>query len=163
MLIAADIRKHGFGVGEIHLRVNSTQVRNAMRPVDGKGIYISKSEVSSRVLMDRLSKLIINDKPWTINFKNLELESSTARRQLMLAKQILKYIDKDQPIRFLIAECEKPITILSALYLAKKLGIDHKVDISPLFETTKALEHGHQVIEQLFSYKAYAQYIKKRK
>ncbi len=163
MLIASDIRKHGFGVGEIHLRVNATQVRNAMRPVDGKGIYISKSEVSSRVLMDRLSKLIINDKPWTINFKNLELESSTARRQLMLAKQILKYIDKDQPIRFLIAECEKPITILSALYLAKKLGIDHKVDISPLFETTKALEHGHQVIEQLFSYKAYAQYIKKRK
>ena len=31
----------------------------------------------------------------------------------MLVKQIIKHIDNDQPIRFLIAECEKPITVLS--------------------------------------------------
>ena len=56
MVVAADIRKHGFGVGEIHLRVNATQIRNAMRPVDGKGVFISKFQVTGRVLMERLSK-----------------------------------------------------------------------------------------------------------
>ncbi len=162
MTIAADIKKHGFGIGEIHLRVNATQIRNAMRPVDGKAISISKFQTSSRVLMERLSKLILKEKPWKINFKNIELESATARRQLMLAKQILKYIDKDQSIRFLIAECEKPITMLSALYLSKKFGVEKKIDISPLFETTKALEHGHQIIEQLLSYEAYIDYVKNR-
>ena len=163
MVLAADIRKHGFGVGEIHLRVNATQIRNAMRPVDGKGVFISNFQVTGRVLMERLSKLILKEKPWKINFKNLELESATARRQLMLVKQIIKHIDNDQPIRFLIAECEKPITVLSALYLSKKLGIDKKIDISPLFETTKALEHGHQVIEQLLSYEAFIKYVEERK
>ena len=162
MVIAADIKKHGFGVGEIHFRVNATHIRNAMRPVDGKGISASKGQASTRVLMERLSNLILKEKTWKINFKNIVNESATARRQLMLAKQFLKHIDSDQPIRFLIAECEKPITILSALYLVKKIGLQEKVDISPLFETTKALEHGHQIIEQLISYKAFIDYVKNR-
>ena len=49
------------------------------------------------------------------------------------------------------------------LYLSKKLDIDKKIDISPLFETTKALEHGHQVIEQLLSYESFIKYVKERK
>ena len=48
----------------------------------------------------------------------------------MIATQIFKHIDNDQPIRFLIAECEQPISIFSALYLAKKLDIHKKIDIS---------------------------------
>ena len=31
--------------------------------------------------MERLSKLILKEKPWKISFKNLELESATARRR----------------------------------------------------------------------------------
>ena len=52
--------------------------------------------------------------------------------------------------------------MLSALYLSKKFGVEKKIDISPLFETTKALEHGHQIIEQLLSYEAYIDYVKNR-
>ena len=61
-----------------------------------------------------------------INFKNLDDETSIAKRQLMIATQIFKHIDNDQPIRFLIAECEQPISIFSALFLAKKLDIHKK-------------------------------------
>ena len=43
-----------------------------------------------------------------------------------------------------------------------KLGISEKLDISPLFETSYGLEHGEQIIDQLLTHQAYADYIKKR-
>ena len=162
MVIAADVRTHGFGMAEVHLRINAVQLRNAMRPVDGRGISVSDGMVSSRSLIDRLSSRIASESPWQINFKNLDNESATARRQLMLAAQFLKHIDCDQPIRLLIAECEKPLTLMSALYLAHKLGISNKLDISPLFETSYGLEHGEQVIDQLLTHQPYVDYVRRR-
>ena len=43
-----------------------------------------------------------------VNFAAVFLEQMTARRQFMLCAQILKHLDADTPIRFLIAECEAP-------------------------------------------------------
>lgn len=52
-------------------------------------------------------------------------------------------MDSDTPIRMLIAECEEPQTVLAAaLYFARLFGIADKVDVSPLFETESAMEHG---------------------
>lgn len=162
MVISADIRAHGFGMAEVHLRINAVQLRNAMRAVDGRDITISEGMVSTRSLLERLSARIQSEAPWEINFKNIDNEAATARRQLMLAAQFLKHIDSDQPIRLLIAECERPLTLMSALYLAHKLGISDKIDISPLFETNYGLEHGEQIIDQLLTYPAYIDYVKRR-
>ena len=162
MLIAADIRTHGFGMGEMHLRINAVQLRNAMRSVDGRPISSSDGATSNRQLLDRLATRIDSEEAWQINFATLDKEAATARRQLMLAAQILKHIDGDMPIRLLIAECEKPITYMTALYLAKKLGIDDKIDISPLFETTFGLEHGVRMMNQLLGFDAVRSYIKGR-
>jgi phosphoenolpyruvate carboxylase len=162
MLIAADIRTHGFGMGEMHLRINAVQLRNAMRSVDGRPVSASDRAISNRQLLERLATRIISEEPWQINFGTLKNEAATARRQLMLAAQILKHIDSDMPIRLLIAECEKPITYMSALYLAHKLGIADKLDISPLFETTFGLEHGVQMMKQLLGFAPVQSYIRTR-
>ena len=53
----------------------------------------------------------------------------------MLTKQILKYIDENQPIRFLIAECDYSINCNDSIIFFKIFGVDKKIDISPLFET----------------------------
>ncbi len=162
MVIAADIKTHGFGIGEIHFRINAIQLRNAMRSVDGRSLSISGDAVSNRLLMERLAKRINQEKPWKINFSSLDNETATARRQLMLAAQFLKHIDSDQTIRLLIAECEKPITYLSALYLAHKFNIKDHLDISPLFETAFGLAHGAGMMEHLFRYRAVTDYIQQR-
>ncbi len=163
MVIAADLEQHGFGFGEIHLRVNAAQIRNAMRPVDGKPISTSDSPNSQRLLIERLAQRIKSEVAWEINFKTIDEESALARRQLMLAKQIIKHIDKNQKIKLLIAECEKPLTIMSALYLAHKFDICNQLDISPLFETSFGLEHGSKIIEQLLDQSVFLKYVKKRK
>ena len=50
----------------------------------------------------------------------------------MIIKQMFKYIDENQTIRFLIAECDC-LTVMTALYFSKLFGVDEKIDI--LFET----------------------------
>src|SRR5690606_10795488 len=87
------------------------------------------------------------------------IESSTAIRQFIAMAQILRHIDADAPIRMLVAECEEPATVLAALYFARLFGIADKVDVSPLFETEHALEHGGRLLEALLAepdYQAYA-------
>ena len=162
LTLAGDMACHGFGMGEIHLRINAVQLRNAMRSVDGRAVLTSGEHVPSRLLIDRLGRRIENEESWQINFVNLDEEMATARRQFMLATQILKHVDSDIPIRFLIAECEQPITLMSALYLAHKFGIADQLDISPLLETTFGLEHGAKMMEQLCETPAYRHYLEKR-
>ena len=163
MLVAADIKAHGFGMGEMHLRINAVQLRNAMRSVDRRATSSSEGAISNRQLLDRLASRIKSEQPWDINFASVDKEAATARRQLMVATQILKLIDEDMPIRLLIAECEKPITYMIALYLAHKFGIADKLDISPLFETTFGLEHGVQMMTQLLAFAPVQAYIRNRK
>ena len=101
-------------------------------------------------------------KPLRSNFAALAIESSTAIRQFLAMAQILHHIDADAPIRMLIAECEQPATILAALYFAELFGIADKVDVSPLFETENALEHGGRLLDALLSEEPYRTYVRKR-
>jgi len=80
----------------------------------------------------------------------------------MIVAQMLKYIDATTPVRFLIAETESPLTLLSALYFAKLFGVEAKVDISPLFETTKAFERGLRVIDECLQNPDFAAYVRQR-
>ena len=93
LTLAGDMACHGFGMGEIHLRINAVQLRNAMRSVDGRAVLTSGEHVPSRLLIDRLGRRIENEESWQINFVNLDEEMATARRQFMLATQILKHVD----------------------------------------------------------------------
>ena len=162
LLLAQDIASCGFGAGEIHFRLNALQVRNAMRSVDGRDVSQSRSGSSTRLLMERLNQRILNQSGQQVNFANLDAERTTAGRLMMLAAQILKHIDCAIPIRLLVAECERPLTLLSALYLAKKYGVDDRLDISPLFETQIGLERGADIIGQLARVDSYAAYIRRR-
>ena len=44
----------------------------------------------------------------------------------MVIKQMFKYIDENQSIRFLIAECDYALTVMTALYYSKLFGVDDK-------------------------------------
>ena len=163
LLLAAETRNFGFGIGAIHLRINAVQIRNAMRGIDGHEVAGSPmTDENNRLQLARLTDLIASAKPINVNFNSLIEERTTAKRQILLAAQILKHIDSAIPIRFLIAECETPTTVLSALYLARLFGVSDMLDISPLFETPAALERGARLIERLLETPAYCDYIKRR-
>ena len=154
--LAAAMRADGLGMGWIHFRVNASQLHNALRRrIDPEATL----DLSSKSAISRLRELLAEVKPLRVNFAALAIETSTAMRQFLAMAQILHHIDADAPIRMLIAECEQPQTVLAALYFAKLFGIDDKVDVSPLFETETALEHGGRFLEALLaeeSYRAYA-------
>ena len=106
--------------------------------------------------------MIADADPRKVNMRSLMQEQSTAIRQFILMAQIIKHIDGATPIRFLIAECEDPFTVLIALYFARLFGVEDKIDISPLFETPTALESGARIMEQLLDNDRYMAYAKAR-
>ncbi len=157
--LAAAMRADGLGMGWVHFRVNAKQLHNAIRrrlPDAGSVDLASKSALTL------LRRMVEDARPLRSNFAALATESSTAIRQFIAMAQIIKHIDADAPIRMLVAECEQPSTLLAALYFAKMFGVADKVDISPLFETETALEHGGRFLDALLAEPAYRAYARTR-
>jgi phosphoenolpyruvate carboxylase len=159
LTLAAAMRADGLGMGGIHFRVNSSQLQNAIRRrIDPD----NQLDLASKTALIRMRGLLETVKPLRTNFAALAIENTTAVRQFLAMAQILHHIDADAPIRMLIAECEDPQTILAALYFARLFGIEGKVDVSPLFETESAMEHGGRFLETLLSEPAYQTYVRQR-
>lgn len=157
--LAAAMRADGLGMGWVHFRVNAKQLHNALRQ------HLPTREdldMASKGAIVALRELLTETTPQRANFAALAIESSTAIRQFLAMAEILKHVDADAPIRMLIAECEQPATVLIALYFARLFGIDGKVDVSPLFETEEALEHGGRLLDALLREEAYRDYVRKR-
>lgn len=159
LTLAAAMRADGLGMGWIHFRVNAKQLHNAIRRrlADDEAI-----DLASKGAIATLRRMVEEARPLRTNFAALATESSTAIRQFLAMAQILKHIDADAPIRMLVAECEQPATVLAALYFAKLFGVEDKVDVSPLFETETALEHGGRFLDALLAEPAYRAYARQR-
>lgn len=159
-VVRTGMENFGLGVGYIHLRLNAAQIRSALQAELGLS---AGREVLDRTALDSAAALASVAQPKQINFGSLFAEKTTARRQFMLCAQITKHIDADAPIRFLIAECEAPATVMGAIYLARLYGVDKCVDISPLFETPEAIERGGRLIERLLEEPEFVSYVTGRK
>ncbi|MCW1429579.1 phosphoenolpyruvate carboxylase [Novosphingobium sp. JCM 18896] len=159
LVVAASMRADGLGMGWIHFRVNSSQLQNAIRRrIDPDG----KLDLASQAALVKMREMLASAKPLRSNFAALAIENSTAVRQFLAMAQILAHVDADAPIRMLVAECEQPTTVLAALYFARLFGIEDKVDVSPLFETESALEHGGRFLDAVLEEEAYREYARKR-
>ncbi len=158
-VLTAAMRADGLGIGWIHFRVNAAQLHNAIRRrIDPEGVL----DLGSKGALARLRDLLAKVQPVQSNFAALAIENATALRQFLAMAQILRHVDADAPIRMLIAECEQPTTVLAALYFARLFGIEDHVDVSPLFETESALEHGGRFLDSLLCEPCYQEYARIR-
>ncbi|MEM9377821.1 MAG: phosphoenolpyruvate carboxylase, partial [Pseudomonadota bacterium] len=159
LALAAKVDALKLGTARIHLRLNAEQIRTVI----SRDLRLeTENRDLGRSALKKLSELASVKQALNVNFADLFLEQSTARRQFMMCAQLLKHIDADSTIRFLIAESENPATVMGALYLARQYGVDHQLDISPLFETPEALETGGRFIEQLLNEPEYIAYLNQR-
>ncbi|MEM6747038.1 MAG: phosphoenolpyruvate carboxylase [Pseudomonadota bacterium] len=160
LLTAASLMAiRGLGVGEIHFRLNASQIRNAARSVlplhPGADLF-------GRSALTAVNDAIANVQPMRVNFGSLAAETSSARRIAIASAQVIKHIDADTPIRLLIAECENPLTVLTAIFLAKRYGAAHAVDICPLFETAPSFERSRRILSLLLEQKAFQDQVSAR-
>ena len=162
ILLKIEIKNFGLGLGRTQVRLNANQLNNSIsKEIDLKGDPDDPSR--KRTYLTEISKLIENVKAVKINFGSILEENMNARKYFMVIKQMLKYIDENQSIRFLIAECDFSLTVMTALYYSKLFGVEDKVDISPLFETEKGLSTGHTVISTLLKNNHFKKYVLNRK
>ncbi|MEM9225574.1 MAG: phosphoenolpyruvate carboxylase, partial [Pseudomonadota bacterium] len=159
LVLHAEVEALQLGTARIHLRLNAAQIRTVISR--DLGLETEDRELGRRALSE-LSRKAGDKAVRPINFADLFLEQSTARRQFMMCAQFLKHIDAGSNIRFLIAESENPATVMGALYLARQYGVDDKLDISPLFETPEALETGGRFVARLLEEPEFLAYARTR-
>lgn len=159
LILRAQIQMLQLGTARIHLRLNAAQIGTVI----SRDLNLeTEHRDPDRGALRKLAKKAETAEALKVNFADLFLEQSSARRQFMMCAQILKHVDASSCIRFLIAESENPATVMAALYLARQYGVAEQLDISPLFETPRALETGGRFIEQLLKEPVYLSYLKSR-
>ncbi|HYD32860.1 MAG TPA: phosphoenolpyruvate carboxylase [Azospirillaceae bacterium] len=160
-VLRAELANYGLGMAHTHVRINATQLHNAIRKTVGMETVPDDPRFRQSYLA-ALNDLLEKVRPVTINFGSLIDEQTSAKRLFMVVAQMLKYSDASTPVRFLIAESESAFTVLTALYYAKLFGTADRVDVCPLFETERALEVGSRVIDQLLENPHYRAYVEAR-
>lgn len=159
LVLKAEIETSSLGVARIHLRLNAAQIQTAI----GRDLGLNTEDHAlGRIAIAQLARMSSAPADAQVEFIDLHREQSTARRQLMLCALILRHVDARSPIRFLIAEAENPATVMGALYLARRYGVEHALDISPLFETPDAMDRGGRFMERLLDEPVFLDYLGRR-
>jgi phosphoenolpyruvate carboxylase len=148
LLVArAGLVGHGMSLAHTHVRLNATQLHNAIR--QRLGLSDPPGDpVRRRALLAGINAALDAVRPVPVYFGALLAEQASAVRLMMTVAQIVKHVDGASPVRFLIAETESGYTLLAALWLARLFGCDRNIEISPLFETAEALESGARVLDE---------------
>jgi phosphoenolpyruvate carboxylase len=155
----AGLVSHGMALAHTHVRLNAAQLHNVVR--QRLGIADPPEDPARRrTLFTAINAALDKVTPQTVSFGSLLAEQTSAARLMMTIAEIAKHVDEAIPVRFLIAETETGYTLLAALWLARLFGIDHHIEISPLFETAEALERGAQVLDEALRSPHYRAYLK---
>lgn len=157
----AVIAYHGLSLCHVQVRLNSVQLHNAVRREVGLATA-PNDPANRRSYFAAINERIEAARKVEINFGSLMRESASAKRLMMTIAQMVKLVDSQATVRFLIAETESGFTLLTALYYARLFGVDEVIDISPLFETEEALDRGEAVIEEALRSQAYVDHLKRR-
>jgi phosphoenolpyruvate carboxylase len=155
----AGLVAHGMSLAHTHVRLNSTQVHNAVRLRVGLDSP-PDDRARRRTLLAAINTALDKVQPIPVDFGAILAEQASAARVLMTVAEMTKHIDASAPVRFLIAETESGYTLLCALWLAKLFGVEKQIEISPLFETADALEHGARVLEEALRSPHYRAYLR---
>ena len=159
-LIRAGCLAHGVSIALPHFRLNASQLHNALRATvtleeePGQPAQRRAFLAAANTALDKVEAI-------TVDFGALAAERASAARMMMTIAQIVKHVDGSKPVRFLIAETETGYTLLCALWLASRFGIADRVEISPLFETSDALEQGPRIIDEALRSPHFRDYLKR--
>jgi phosphoenolpyruvate carboxylase len=159
-LVKAGCVAHGVSIALPHFRLNASQLHNAMRaviPLDEE----PTQPAQRRAFLSAVNGLLARVQPIAVDFGALAAERASATRMLMTIAQIVKHVDGTRPVRFLVAETETGYTLLCALWLASRFGIANRIEISPLFETSDALEQGPRIIDEALRSPHFRAYLKR--
>jgi phosphoenolpyruvate carboxylase len=158
-VIRAGFTAHGLSLAHTHVRLNSSQIHNAVRLRLGLD-SAPEDRAQRRTLLSTINTALEKVHAVPVDFGSILAEQASATRLLMTVAQIVKHIDSSAPVRFLIAETESGYTLLCALWLARLFGVEKSIEISPLFETADALEHGARILEEALRSPHYRAYLR---
>ncbi len=125
--LRSDLTNDGLSYAQIHFRLNATSLSSAMGE---HGLRIDPDITDPKQADDRyfdkLSDLVDGVKSQGSDLMSVMNAQQTVVKQMGMIREFDEYLEQGQNVRFLIAETDKAITPLTALYFAKQFGIEDK-------------------------------------
>ena len=159
-LVRAGCVSHGLSIALPHCRLNASQLHNALGDivdVDGN----PGEPAQRRAYLAAMNGALGRVETVPVDYGALAAERSSATRLVMTVAQLVKHVDGSRPVRFLVAETETGYTLLCALWLAKRFGVEDQIEIAPLFETSLALEQGPRIVDEALRSPHWRAYLKR--
>ena len=157
--LRSDLRNDGLSFAQVHFRLNAKSLSSALGE---HGLFIDpekKPEQADATYFDQLSSMVD-----AANAKDFDLiqtmnAKQTVVKQMGMISEFDKYVEQGRNIRFLIAETDKAITPLTALYFAKQFGIENKISISGLCEDREGQNEFKRLSQLLITNQSYREHI----
>lgn len=160
--LRSKLNNQGITLAEAHFRINATSV---LATLQEKGIIIDPNMPKTNydgAYGVQVEALLSEARPVHSNLIDTARAEETIYKQMTMIRQIVDHLDSHSPVRFLIAETENAIVPLTALALARELGIEDHIHISPLFEDRGGIDAAEKIVKTLYANKDYRAYIEKR-
>ena len=133
--LRSDLTNDGLSYAQIHFRLNAKSLSSALGE---HGMNIDPNTKDPKQVDERyfddLSDMVDNAEVKDSNLVDVMNAQQTVVKQMGMIREFDDYIEQGSNVRFLIAETDKAITPLIALYFAKQFGIEDKISISGLCE-----------------------------
>lgn len=133
--LRSDLVNHGLSFAQIHFRLNAKSIQSALReeglPINAD---IKDPEKADEAYFSQLSEMVDKVEYKKPSLLDLRYEQETVVKQMAMISEFDEHIEQGRNTRFLIAETDRAIVPLGALYFAKKMGIHNKINISGLCE-----------------------------
>lgn len=157
--LRSDLRNDGLSFAQIHFRLNAKSLNSAIGEHGLDIDFDNPPEQVDKDCFDDLSKMVDNVKPTDTDLIKTMNSKQTVAKQMGMISEFDKYIEQGRNVRFLIAETDRAITPLTALYFAKQFGIEDKISISGLCEDRDGQNEFKRLSELLLTNQSYREHI----
>ncbi len=158
--LRSDLKNNGLSYAQIHFRLNATSLSSAMGE---HGLRIDPDikdpQQADDRYFDKLSDMVDSVSVQDSDLLSVMNAQQTVVKQMGMIREFDEHIEQGQNVRFLIAETDKAITPLTALYFAKQFGIEDKISISGLCEDRDGQTEFKRLSELLLTNESYRSHI----
>jgi phosphoenolpyruvate carboxylase len=151
VLLRSKLTNHGLSFAQVHFRINA---KSLIAALGEEGLKIDpdlEPEEADKQYFELLSKKIDSVKTQKPSLSGIRPEQQTSTKLVTMIGVFDELIESGRNTRFLIAETDRAIVPATALYFAKKYGIENKISISGLCEDRAGQDNYKRLTALLFT------------
>ena len=153
----------GFHLVTLDVRQHARRHREALQAVLGRYGDVDDWEATDeQARIALLVRELAEPRPLTPAVLDFDPDTDETLEVFRLVRRAHERLGADAIDAYVVSMTERPSDVLGVLVLARDAGVDHGLDVVPLFETVDDLEHAPEVLERLLAEPRYREHVTAR-